>query len=316
MNITRSKSLISLSALAAVAVPLTARAQTTEAIRVGMIPIDVAAQAFYAKDQGFFKNRNLVIDLQVASSGGAIYPAIASGSLEIGAGNFVAVAQAHLRGIPFVLIAPAGSYSSKTPSAAIIVTKRSPIQTAKDLAGKTIAVDSLKNLAYIALASWAEKNGLDITSVRVTEVPMSAMGAALAAGRIDAASILEPALNRAIANDDARVIARHFDAIAPEFLEGAWICTADYAKRHPDVVRRFADAMADASRWANKNPDAAGAVLEAYSKSPPTPIQYRTFFPERLRATDVQLLVDAAARYGVIDRTFPAAELIAPGFGG
>jgi NitT/TauT family transport system substrate-binding protein len=280
-----------------------------------MIPIDVAAQAFYAKDEGFFKNRGLDVDLQVASSGGAIYPAIVSSALDIGAGNFVAIAQAHLRGIPFVLIAPAGSYSARTPSAGILVGKTSPIRSAKDLVGKTIAVDSLKNLAYIAVASWAEKNGLDISTVHVAEIPMSAMGAALTAGRIDAASILEPALSHALSDNDARVLARHFDAIAPEFLEGAWFCTADYAKAHPDVVRKFADAMTDASRWANRNPAAAGTVLQTYSKSPPTPVQYRTFFPERLKAADVQLLVDAAAKYGVIDRSFPASEMIASGFG-
>jgi len=302
-----------MAALAATALPISARAQ--DEIRVGMIPIDVAAQAFYAQDGGFFKNRKLDVDLQVASSGGAIYPAIASASLDIGAGNFVAIAQAHLHGIPLVLIAPAGSYSAKTPSAAVIVPKKSSITIAKDLAGKTIAVDSLKNLAYIAVASWAAKNGLDINTVHIAELPMSAMGAALSAGRIDAASILEPALSHALADNDTRIIARHFDAIAPEFLEGAWFCTADYVSAHRDVAHRFADAMTDASKWANKNPVAAGAVLQSYSKAPPTPIAFRTFFPEHLTAADVQLLIDAAARYGVIDRTFPAAELIAPGFG-
>lgn len=313
--VSRKQSLISMAALAASAVPVGVRAQNLGPIRVGMIPIHVAAQAFYAQDEGFFKNRKLDVDLQIASSGGAIYPAIASASLDIGAGNFVAIAQAHLRGIPLVLIAAAGSYSAKTPSAAIIVQKNASITTAKDLAGKTIAVDSLKNLAYIAVASWATKNGLDINSVHVAEIPMSAMGAALAAGRIDAASILEPALSHALADNDTRILARHFDAIASEFLEGAWFCMADYARAHRDVTRRFADAMTDASKWANKNPAAVGAVLQTYSKAPPTPIAFRTFFPELLKAADVQLLIDAAARYGVVDRTFPAAELIAPGFG-
>jgi len=312
--VSRRQSIRSISALAVAALPIGAGAQGREPIRVGMIPIDVAAQAFYAQDEGFFKNRKLDVDLQIASSGGAIYPAIASASLDIGAGNFVAIAQAHLHGIPLVLIAPAGSYSAKTPSAAIIVQKNSPISTAKDLSGKTIAVDSLKNLAYIAVASWAAKNGLDISTVHVAEIPMSAMGAALAAGRIDAASILEPALSHALADNETRIIARHFDAIAPEFLEGAWFAMSDYVQTHQDLCHRFADAMTDASRWANKNPAAAGAVLETYSKAPPTPVAFRTFFPEHLKAADVQLLIDAAARYGVIDRSFPASELIAPGF--
>ena len=166
--VSRKQSLISIAALAASAVPVVAGAQNLGPIRVGMIPIDVAAQAFYAQDEGFFKNRKHDVDLKIASSGGASYPAIASASLDIGAGNFVAIAQAHLRGIPLVLIAPAGSYSAKTPSAAIIVQKNSTITPRPRIfTGKTIAVDSLKNLAYIAVASWAAKNGLR-TSTRCT----------------------------------------------------------------------------------------------------------------------------------------------------
>src|ERR1017187_8926879 len=102
--LSRRESFISMAAVAAAALPIGAAAQGRDPIRVGMIPFDVAAQAFYAQDEGFFKNRKLDIDLQIASSGGAIYPAIASASLDIGAGNFVAIAQAHLRGIPLVLI--------------------------------------------------------------------------------------------------------------------------------------------------------------------------------------------------------------------
>jgi len=280
-----------------------------------MIPIDVAAQAYYAQDEGFFKARGLDVDVQTFSTGGAVFPAVVSGALDIGAGNFVALAQAHQHGVPFVLIAPAGAYSGRTPSAGIAVTKSSPVRTPKDLAGKTVAVDSLKNLSYIAVASWADKNGLDVKTLRFVEIPMSAMGAAVAAGRVDAASLIEPALNRFLAENDARVLARHFDAIAPQFLEGGWFCTADYAKNHPDVIRRFAAAMVDSARWANANPAAAGKVLEKYAKAPPTPIRFRTFFPEHLHAPEIQVLIDAAARYGVIDGTFSATELIAPGLG-
>jgi NitT/TauT family transport system substrate-binding protein len=285
-------------------------AQTADHIRVAMVPIDVAGQAYYAVERNFFKQHGLDADVQTFSGGGAIFPAVASGAADIGAGDFVAVAQAHQHGIPFVMIAAAGSYSNKTPSAALLVVKNSPVTVAGALAGKTIAINSLKNLSFVAFASWAEKNGLDIKKVKFLEMPMSAMGPALGAGRVDAASVLEPTLSRVLAEKGSRILARHFDAIAPTFLEGAWFCTADYAKSHPDVIRRFAETMADSARWANANPAAANRVLVRYSKAPATPTEFRTFVPERLQASDIQTLIDAAARYGLLDASFPAAELM------
>jgi NitT/TauT family transport system substrate-binding protein len=287
-------------------------AQTAERIRVAMVPIDVAGQAYYALARDFFKQRGLDADVQTFGGGGAIFPAVASGAVDIGAGDFVAIAQAHQRGVPFVIIAAAGSYSSKTPSSALIVAKSSSIAVATDLVGKTVAINSLKNLSFVAFAAWAAKNGLDIKKVKFLEMPMSAMGPALDAGRIDAASVLEPTLSSVLAENGSRILARHFDAIAPTFLEGAWFCTVEFAKNHPEAVRRFAETMADSARWANANPAAANKVLVGYSKAPPTPVGFRTFFPERLQASDIQILIDVSARYGLLDGSFPASELMVP----
>ena len=44
------------------------------------------------------------------------------------------------RGLPFALIAGAGLYSTAKPTSMMIVAKNSPLKTAKDLSGKTVAV--------------------------------------------------------------------------------------------------------------------------------------------------------------------------------
>jgi NitT/TauT family transport system substrate-binding protein len=279
-------------------------------IKVAGVPIDVGAEAYYALERGFFLQEGLDAEITSASSGPAIAAAVASGAITFGNANFVSLAQAHERGLPFVIVAPAGAYSSDSPTAALIVGKASRIRSAADLDGKTIGVATLRSLSEIVLRAWLERHGGDGRTVRLLEIPYIEMPAALASGRIDAGLVEEPALSQALASGD-RILAPAYDVIAKRFLEGAWFCTSDYAGAHPDVVRAFADAIARTARWANANHAASLAILAKYTKIAPSASMHRVYYPERLRVEDVQPLIDAAAKYGVIERRFSARELFA-----
>ena len=116
------------------------------------------------------------------SNGASISSAVASGAVNIGASNIVSLAQAHEHGIPFVIIAPAGLYSSKAPTSVLMVPADSPIKTAKDLTGKTIAVTGLKTISQFAPMAWIDQHGGTSASVQWIEVPPPSLAAALAAG--------------------------------------------------------------------------------------------------------------------------------------
>jgi NitT/TauT family transport system substrate-binding protein len=124
----------------------------------------------------------------------------------------------------------------------------------------------------------------------------------------------EPDLSEMLASD-GRVLAKAYTAIAPQWILGGYFCTADFAKSHPDVVRKFADAMSEAAAWANANHAATAAILAKYGKAPLPPNVQRMYYPERLRAADLQPLIDASAKYGILKATFPARDLFAPGLG-
>jgi NitT/TauT family transport system substrate-binding protein len=289
------------------------RAQTLTKIRVATLPIDVASQALYAADQGFFRAAGLDVDLQLMNSGPAIAAAIAGGDVDFGASNMVTLSIAHERGVPFVLVAPGGAYSSKNPTDKLVVANGSPIKTARDLNGKALAVNALKNISAISAMSWIDRNGGDSKTVKFVELPFSEMGAAIASGRIDAACMDEPFLGQAIAVDHLSAIALPYEAVGKEFLQGAWFTSTEYAKAHPDVVRKFADAMAKAADWANANPSSSGKILEKYTKTALVAGTARTYFPPRFVRLDVQPLVDAAAKYGVLKETIPVGDMFAPG---
>jgi NitT/TauT family transport system substrate-binding protein len=297
--------------LCAVAPP--AGAQQLTKIRVATLAIDVASQALYAKDQGFFEAEGLDADISLMNSGPAIASAVAGGSIDFGASNIVTMCNAYQRGVPYVLVAPGGAYTDTQPTSKLVVMSTSPIKTARDLTGKTIAVNALNSIDSVGAQAWIDKNGGDSKSVKFVEMPYSAMGAAVASGRVDVGSIDEPFVGDAIVTNSLRVIGLPLAAVAKRFIEGAFFSTTAYAQANPDTIRKFADAMAKAADWANANPDASAAILFKYSKRPLAPGAARTYFMPRFVRSEAQPLIDAAAKYGALKEAFPLSNMFAPG---
>jgi NitT/TauT family transport system substrate-binding protein len=245
------------------------------------------------------------------TNGPATASAVSGGSLEIGTAAVLTIANAHERGIPFVLVAPGAAYSSKQPTGSLIAMQNSPLRSAKDLAGKTVGVTSIKGVSEMATWAWLDKNGISPDAVKFIEIPYADMGPALSAGRVDAVVAEEPTESVLLANG-GRVVGHPNDAIGAEWLGGGWFCLLDYANAHPDIVRKFADAIAEAGAWANKNHDASAKVLEGYTKQPINPNQKRAFYPDRVSPALLQPLIDVSAKYGLLKASFPAKDVIAP----
>jgi NitT/TauT family transport system substrate-binding protein len=298
--------------LCAALAPATGGAQQPYHLRVGAVPVDVGAVAYYGVDEGFFKKAGLDVELVALANGPAIAAAVASGTIDAGSSNALSLAQAHERGLNFVFIAPAGAYTSTVPTAGMVVAKTSTASTAKDFTGKTIAVATLGSLGEIGTRAWLDQNGVDLKTVKFIEMPYSAMDAALVAGRVDAATMEEPALDRALATNE-RLFAPVYDAIGKDFSEGGFFATADFVKTHLDVVRRFSAAVNEASRWANANQTTSGLILQKYSGISSADLKHRVHYHDKLDPARIQPLINAAAKYGTLKAPFPAADLIAQG---
>jgi NitT/TauT family transport system substrate-binding protein len=288
---------------------LPAAAQPAATLRIATIPIESNAGVFYAKDMGFFAKARIDPDLSSIQNGSAIAAAVASNAIDIGYASLVVVAVAHKKNLPFVVLAPTVAYTSKAPTAALFVATNSPIRSAADLAGKTVAIAGLGTIVEYAARAWIDKNGGDASSVKFIEFAYSAMPAALDAGRVDAVLLNEPFL--ALGKKNARLLAYPYDAIGSEFLTGVWFTTAQWAQDHPDLVRRFALVMHETALWANKNPARTAEILAKYVKIDPAVVatMTRSHYAERLTASMMQPAIDVAAKYGKFD-SFPAAELI------
>lgn len=284
-----------------------------QTLRVGATANDTYAEAYYAQDMGFFTKAGLAVELTTFPNGAAISAGVASGALDLGVSNPVQLANAIVHGIPFVYIAGGALNSSAAPTALLCVAANSPIKTARDLIGKTIAVSALKDSTYLAASLYVAKNGIDLSSVHLIELPFSEMGPALARGTVQAAVITEPSVTEAIIAGEVRVFAKIFDSIASSFLISGWFTTNDWAQKNVALAKRFAGVIYDTARWANGHHDQSGAILRKYAHLEPetTRRMSRCTYTTTLDPQQIDPLLALAAQAKLTDRQVTASELIA-----
>ena len=117
-------------------------------LKVGVIPIVDVAPIYLGIKQGFFAAQGLDLSLATAQGGAAIVPGIVSGQYQFGFSNATSLLLANSQGLPLKVVA-SGDASTGVPGkdfGAVIVKAGSPIKTAADLAGKRVAVNTLKNI--------------------------------------------------------------------------------------------------------------------------------------------------------------------------
>lgn len=302
---------LGVGAVAVLRVP--ARAQSAATIRLGVMTGESFAEGFYAQDGGFFKRAGIETEFTTFRAGGAVTSAVLGGALDIGVTNAGSMSAAFARGLPIYLVAPCAVSTAGVSAATVLaVNKNSAIHTAKDLSGKTICVSTIRDLQQAAVMTWIDRNGGDSKSATFVEVPIPDQAEALAAERVDAATMIEPWVSHA--KDQIRILARPYDSLGKQIMISGWVTNKDWYAANAALARRFAVAMRQTAVWANANPAATAPILQKYSKIPLDVIlaMPRLQYGERLEAAPVQRVIDATVRYGFLSRDFSAADLFAP----
>ncbi len=290
-----------------------ALAQTSATLRIGALPTDGFAEAYYAADMGFFTKAGINADISSFHNGGEISAAIVGGSLDVGVSSPISLANAYLRGIPLVYIAAGNLYNSAAPTIGFCVAKDSPLRTAKEFEGKTISVNGYKDPTHLSILAWLAKNGADVAKVNVTEVPAPETGQALARGTIVGAVIPEPFMSAAISGGFAKLFAKCFDAIGNGIMLGGWFTTAEWVKKNPDLAKRFVGVIYETARWANANREQSGLILQKYSRISDATLHSmtRVVYATSLAPAMINPTLQLAAAYKFTDRVVGGADVIA-----
>jgi NitT/TauT family transport system substrate-binding protein len=257
MRFRKERRRLMLLAAAAVAglVVLPAQAQEKKTLKVSIIPISDVAPLFAAVKEGYFKQQGLEIDTAPTAGGAVGIPGLLAGGYDIVFTNVVSTVQAKAQGLPVKIIAPAsavGDGSQGEGGAGILVRKGEGIRTGADLAGKSLAVNTQKNIIWLYARAWVQKAGGDPNKVTYREVPFPQMLDALRGKSVDAVFAVDPFLTIAKADSGIEFIGSPYIAVQPNLSVAQYIVTEDFLAKHPETIKRFNAALHMGIEWVSK----------------------------------------------------------------
>jgi NitT/TauT family transport system substrate-binding protein len=246
-----------------------AEASKPATLNVGVIPIADVAPLYLGQQKGFFKQENLTIKPQLAEGGAAIVPAVLSGSDQIGFSNTTSLIIAGSKNVPVQIISQGvvGGASQKEAWDAVLVKKGGAIKSPKDLEGKRIAVNTLQNVGPLTINTALKARGVDYTKVKYVEVPFPDMNAALKAGRVDAAWVVEPFVTAGKGMGQEPIL-YPYEETEPNLTVATYFASKQYIASNGDVVERFVRAINKSLDYAQSHPDEVRQIVLTYTKIP------------------------------------------------
>jgi NitT/TauT family transport system substrate-binding protein len=282
-------------------------------VKVGVIPIVDVAPIYLGQQKGFFKNRNIELTLEVAAGGAAIVPGVTNNQTQFGFSNFTSLLIAQTKGLPIKVVAAGVSSTGEAGKdfGAVVVKGDSPIKTAKDLAGKKISVNTLKNIGDTATRESVRKAGGDPATVNFVEMPFPNMPAALDKGEVEAAWVVEPQL-ATIKAAGGREVASTFVDAAPNLTVAAYFTSQKLIADDPDLVKRFTVAMNESLTYADSHPDEVRAILGTYTKIDEKLRASLVLpkWPAQINEASLQTLITLGEKDGIFSGTPDLAKLL------
>ncbi len=282
-------------------------------VTVGVIPILDVAPIYLGKQKGFFSNRNIDLDLQQAQGGAAIVPAVISGQYQFGFSNMISLLIAQSKDVPIKVVCNGNNSTGVDGQdfAALMVKADSPIKTAADLAGKTVAANTLKNIVDTSVRASVRKAGGDAASVKFVELPFPQQPPALQSGQVDAVFVVEPFQQQVLGQGGRKIASSYVDA-APNLTVASYFTSTQLMGSNPDLVKRFTDAMKESLAYADSHPDEARQIIGTYTQITADVIAKVTLpkWPPDINRDSVQKLSDLAVTDGLLAKPADLTKLL------
>lgn len=252
-----------------------------------------------ADEKGFLEEQGIKIEIVGTTLGGTeSVQALMAGSIDFASSAWHPWINAINRGAKLKVIVAASGQNAKEKGQIWIVLENSSIKTAKDLAGKKIAVNVLGAEADYVTRQYLKQNGLSIDQVQLVVVPWPQHEQVLKSRQVDVVVALSPFSDKILETGEARVLFSGYD-VRGETASIVSGIREDLIKQNPEAVKRFVAAFAKAYDWSAENPEEARKVVaEIYKKRGGNPELAKYWTPKRawehglIKDDDVQWWLD------------------------
>jgi len=210
-----------------------------------------------AAELGYFDGTGITIEnVGYATGGPASLIALASGDVEIGSAATSAVLNSIIGGNDFVAAYPSNGINDEVQSI-FYVLEDSPIKDIKDIAGKTVAVNTLGAHLDYTIREALHSVGLPSDSANQIVVPGPQLEQVLRSGQVDVSAFgYWQTTFEGVAKKNGGVRAVFDDTdILGEIAGGFIVLRRDFIEKHPDTAKIFVEQSERALDYARENPE-------------------------------------------------------------
>ena len=220
-----------------------------ETVRVAYVPISKFATLYVAADRGLFDKYGLDVEINRVASGTEAIAFLEQGQIDVGGiAIVVSVWNGWAQGLDLRVIAP-GALEPFEDSPTKLMLRADLAATVTDIAdlrGRTVAAAGGPGSGGEYLAAKAlERGGLTIFDVNLVAVGNPDIPLSFESGAIDAAVLGSPFAEQTEASGAAVPFA---EDLAPGQMTVAFVGSGRFVQERPEVARRFALALLEASR--------------------------------------------------------------------
>jgi len=276
-----------------------------------------------AAELGYFEGTGVTVEnVGYVNGGPASLIALAAGDVEIGSAATSAVLNSIISGNAFVAAYPSNGINKDVQSV-FYVLDDSPIKDIKDIAGKSIAVNTLGAHLDYTIREALHSAGLPSDATNQVVVPGPQLEQVLRSRQVDIAafgywqSTFEGAARK---NGGIRAVFGDTDVLG-EIAGGFVVLRRDFVKQHPEAAKTFVTQSARALDYAREHPEETKQILAKILKERgenPEIAQYFRGFGVRAGGLpverDVQFWIDVLVREGKLKegQLTPKDVLFAP----
>lgn len=190
----------------------------------------------------------------------------------------IAIPPAAARGLELKVLSNALQQSPKGEGAGIWVKSDSPIKDPKELKGKTLGSYALRSTGYTQVRlALIKKYGLNAAleggDVKQVEIQAPNLPGALAAGQIDAATLIHSQAYRALKSGEFRPIAEtgrdNIEAFGMRFISALNVSYPERLMQRPDAFKEFNRMFRESVRYALANKKEVFEAIGKQTNLPP-----------------------------------------------
>ncbi|WP_367319631.1 ABC transporter substrate-binding protein [Streptomyces sp. HUAS ZL42] len=275
-------------------------------VKLGLIPIVDVAPVYLGVQKGLYEKHGLKLSITTAQGGAAIVPGVVSGQFQFGFSNVTSLMVAQSNNVPVKAVSNgiASTGVQGKDFNALMVKKGSAIKSAKDLEGKKVAINTLKNINETAVRESVRKAGGDPGKVKFVELAFDQMAAALDKGQVDAVCVVEPATATVRSQGGVQIASPLVD-VAPNLTVALYFSSQQYAQQNPDVVKKFQAATAESLAYADQHPDEVRQIVTTYTKIPASVLEQVTLpkWPAEPNRSSIEALEKLGEQDGLFKST-------------